>query len=199
MVHGSPWAFWPVFLGLSLAVFLVTAGLVFAVQNLKEQQGWDETATVDIAEIPPPYSPITEKANDLRQRNLPIEATAKQEVSIPITTAKAKAILTLPLVAAKKAPELVPPLAQKEAIAKTLPITEKNLLDKLTPATSSCATKLPEVCSTNVLDAATNDPTYGTAIHFVSSPAIASGDALKQDKLVFVLHVSGNFEDPQFT
>lgn len=41
--------------------------------------------------------------------------------------------------------------------------------------------------------------TYGTAIEFVKSPSVAATRAKKEQKLVFVLHVSGNFEDPKFT
>ena len=40
---------------------------------------------------------------------------------------------------------------------------------------------------------------YGTAVEFVDSPKEAAALARKQEKLVFVLHVSGHFEDPQFT
>lgn len=49
--------------------------------------------------------------------------------------------------------------------------------------------------------AAADGPTcgYGTAVEFVDSPREAAALARKQEKLVFVLHVSGHFEDPQFT
>jgi hypothetical protein len=40
---------------------------------------------------------------------------------------------------------------------------------------------------------------FGTAVEFVDSPREAAALAKKQEKLVFVLHVSGHFEDPQFT
>jgi hypothetical protein len=40
---------------------------------------------------------------------------------------------------------------------------------------------------------------FGTAVTFVASPKIAEEEAAKQHKLVFILHVSGNFEDPGFT
>jgi len=43
------------------------------------------------------------------------------------------------------------------------------------------------------------DACYGTAVEFVDSPKEAAALARKQEKLVFVLHVSGHFEDPQFT
>ena len=40
---------------------------------------------------------------------------------------------------------------------------------------------------------------HGTTIDFVGSPKEASDQAKKDKKLVFVLHVSGHFEDPRFT
>jgi hypothetical protein len=40
---------------------------------------------------------------------------------------------------------------------------------------------------------------YGTSIEFEESPKDAAARAKKEEKLVFVLHVSGNFEDPRFT
>ena len=40
---------------------------------------------------------------------------------------------------------------------------------------------------------------YGTRVKFVSSPSEAARQAKMEEKLVFVLHVSGHFEDPAFT
>jgi hypothetical protein len=40
---------------------------------------------------------------------------------------------------------------------------------------------------------------YGTTVTFLSSPSEAARQAKEQEKLVFVLHVSGHFEDPKFT
>ena len=40
---------------------------------------------------------------------------------------------------------------------------------------------------------------YGTSIEFEDNPKDAAVRAKKEEKLVFVLHVSGNFEDPRFT
>src|SRR5215831_16008443 len=40
---------------------------------------------------------------------------------------------------------------------------------------------------------------HGTRIDFVDTPSQAAKIAKKEQKLVFVLHVSGNFEDPRFT
>jgi hypothetical protein len=39
----------------------------------------------------------------------------------------------------------------------------------------------------------------GTSIDFFDTPKDAAKQALKDEKLVLVLHVSGNFEDPRFT
>jgi hypothetical protein len=41
--------------------------------------------------------------------------------------------------------------------------------------------------------------TFGTAVKFVSNPALASQQAQQRTKLLFLLHVSGNFEDEGFT
>ena len=40
---------------------------------------------------------------------------------------------------------------------------------------------------------------HGTTLHFEKSPSDAAKKAQKEEKLVFVLHISGNFEDPDFT
>lgn len=40
---------------------------------------------------------------------------------------------------------------------------------------------------------------YGTTIEWAGSPDDAATRAKKEEKLVFVLHVSGYFEDPKFT
>jgi hypothetical protein len=40
---------------------------------------------------------------------------------------------------------------------------------------------------------------YGTSVHFVKTPSEAARLALKEEKLVCVLHVSGLFENPDFT
>jgi hypothetical protein len=40
---------------------------------------------------------------------------------------------------------------------------------------------------------------FGTSVEFVSTPSEAAQQAKKEQKLVFVLHVSGHFEDPKLT
>jgi len=48
-------------------------------------------------------------------------------------------------------------------------------------------------------DKPTTCGSFGTQVEFVDTPSEAAKLAKKQEKLVFVLHVSGNFEDPRFT
>jgi hypothetical protein len=40
---------------------------------------------------------------------------------------------------------------------------------------------------------------YGTSLHFEKSPKAAASKARQEEKLVFVLHISGLFEDSEFT
>ncbi len=40
---------------------------------------------------------------------------------------------------------------------------------------------------------------YGTSVQFFKTPSEAATQAKKDQKLVFVLHVSGEFEKPDFT
>ena len=40
---------------------------------------------------------------------------------------------------------------------------------------------------------------YGTSVQWSGSPSDAATKAKKEEKLVFILHVSGYFEDPKFT
>ena len=40
---------------------------------------------------------------------------------------------------------------------------------------------------------------YGTSVVFASSPTQAAKMAIEQEKLVFVLHVSGVFEESKYT
>jgi hypothetical protein len=40
---------------------------------------------------------------------------------------------------------------------------------------------------------------FGTSLKFEKTPSDAARKAVKEEKLVFVLHVSGLFENPDFT
>jgi hypothetical protein len=64
--------------------------------------------------------------------------------------------------------------------------TKGTVLDNVT-------SKDPEVCTTEGCGK------FGTSVEFVKTPSDAAKQALKEEKLVFVLHVSGVFEDPGLT
>ena len=40
---------------------------------------------------------------------------------------------------------------------------------------------------------------YGTSVHFEKNPKDAAKKALKEEKLVLVIHISGYFEEPDYT
>jgi len=40
---------------------------------------------------------------------------------------------------------------------------------------------------------------FGTSVHFEKTPSDAAKQALKEEKLVLVFHISGHFEDSDFT
>jgi len=54
-----------------------------------------------------------------------------------------------------------------------------------------------EIAANPAKEAACGD--YGTSVHFEKSPSAAARKAIKEEKLVMVLHVSGDFENPEFT
>src|SRR5215204_6277916 len=54
-------------------------------------------------------------------------------------------------------------------------------------------------CSLTRADEKATCGKHGTSVEFVDSPAEAAKIAKKEQKLVFVLHVSGYFEDPNLT
>jgi hypothetical protein len=201
-----------------LAVLLVSAGVIFAVQNLKRST---VPAADEVAEIPAAYSPARDQITDSRTPTAvpALDARESRAAILPLIATQ-KLIPEVPLKANKMVPEFITRVPENQSFAKAQPLTEPCQPVTLLPDQPVCSTKLatvtkepptcttnlpttagnePSVCSTDVPAANRNDPTYGTAIHFVSSPTLAARDALKEDKLVFVLHVSGNFEDPQFT
>jgi hypothetical protein len=64
--------------------------------------------------------------------------------------------------------------------------------DQKTPATPVEPAPLPS-------PAAPACETFGTRVQFVSNPTDAARMARQENKLMFVLHISGNFEDARFT
>jgi hypothetical protein len=65
-------------------------------------------------------------------------------------------------------------------------------------ALADFATPEPESCQGTEAVCAANR-SLGTAITWAKSPRAAAEQASREGKLVFLIHVSGNFEDPGFT
>jgi len=84
------------------------------------------------------------------------------------------------------APADVPPTPEPQASAP--PPNPPEVVEALPPNLTDVAVVLPPGCQR-----------YRTAVNFYDSPSEARKKALEEDKLVFVLHVAGNFEEPGFT
>jgi len=63
-------------------------------------------------------------------------------------------------------------------------------LPKVPLSTPASQYPLTQMCSAQ---------THGTAVNFLATPAEAAAKARKNNKLTFLLHISGNFEDADFT
>jgi hypothetical protein len=61
------------------------------------------------------------------------------------------------------------------------------------------AVPVPEVKPVEKVKSKPSCGSHGTSVNFLKTPQAAAERALKEEKLVFVLHVSGNFENPKFT
>jgi hypothetical protein len=83
-------------------------------------------------------------------------------------------------------PEPVPAIPQPEA-APSNPAPEPDVPPKPAPQVFE-ADPNPPACAT-----------YGTSVQFLGNQAEAARLALKEKKLLLVLHISGNFEDSRFT
>jgi hypothetical protein len=68
-----------------------------------------------------------------------------------------------------------------------------NPAEKITPARQLPASELSSGRENVACE------TYGTQVSFLSNPADAARRAAKEHKLLFVLHLSGNFEEARFT
>ena len=60
------------------------------------------------------------------------------------------------------------------------------------------AVKTPPAIGPSLIEK-TETSCHGTTVEFLDTPSEAARKAKKEEKLVFILHVSGNFEDPKFT
>jgi hypothetical protein len=69
----------------------------------------------------------------------------------------------------------------------------------LKPANPPASPKASGPAPPEALPSALARRLHGTSVAFVSTPAEAARLAARDGKLLFLLHVSGHFEDPEFT
>jgi hypothetical protein len=100
-------------------------------------------------------------------------------------------------------PALRPPAKAPAATPGNSPATSQGDANsrKLPPATNPPDGDKSQFTSLSGVggDKAPSCGQYGTQVNFFDSPAQATAQAITEQKLVFVLHVAGNFEEPGFT
>jgi hypothetical protein len=102
-----------------------------------------------------------------------VEATAQATVAAPATSA----------------------IVEVKAVAKASAVAEVTA-----SATPPVATPAPEpAAKAETCTTCAKKGSYGTSLVFAESPIEAAKQAAKENKLMFVLHISGNFEDDKFT
>jgi len=116
---------------------------------------------------------------------------ARHAVEEPPTPRAVRELAALPRLSSEEAP--APRAALDERLGDPAPVVNlvAALLQNLAQprrAAKADAKPVPDGCKT-----------HGTAIHFTKSTLEAMKQARATDKLVFVLHLSGNIEDDGFT
>jgi hypothetical protein len=139
------------------------------------------------AAVQPPAAPALEMADIPAAPSVALEAPVQQSPAGATVAELASPPAPPGLVAAWVAP------APKTDPALVARIAE----DLLEPAATALPKAAPEPPQPDV--AAPTGECYGTAAHFLSDPTAAAKQATKEHKLLFVLNISGNFEDDKFT
>lgn len=169
--------YWPVVAGSGIALLVVCACLALAVAFMPK------TERTVLAKGPPIEPTIVMAAT-------PVAATFPAAAPRPIPQAPPSPEPppaprnVLPPLPAVERPSIQPPV---DKILEDIEPIKVKAPPLALPAEPAELQTLPIVES------------FGTAVHFVRSPQVANRQAQAEDKLAFILHVSGNFEDPGFT
>jgi hypothetical protein len=168
-LKGLVLTFWPVLAGTGIALLIVGVGLALAINILRK-----------------PASPVV----------IAPEPGSMRVVAQP-PLAKPAAPPASPRPAPKSVPSAAEPVPPPSPIPANSPPEaapgQLKLLDEID------LPPLPIAPPRDEQPVLPNFETHGTAVNFVRSPQVANRQAQLEDKLVFILHVSGNFEDPGFT
>jgi hypothetical protein len=113
----------------------------------------------------------------------------------------------LPTITADDPPQPLVPAAFVSDIRETAP--ESAPVARLRGFTPPAQERRPAAPLRGLLPPAPEQPqagtgapraeTYGTSVTFLASPAEAARQARRENKLLFVLHIAGNFEESCFT
>lgn len=128
-----------------------------------------------------PSTPKTATASTNVVKEPPEPSPAPSESALPVALS--------PFVAPERFELRDPP--RKEPEPFVLPEKEKAWFALAEVTANDPAESEPRVCAA--------DRSLNTAVTWAKSPAEASEQALREGKLVFLIHVSGNFENPGFT
>jgi len=161
---------WSVFAGLMVAGFLVGGWLVDQIARARPPQ-----ASAAAARTEPEALAIVRKLPSLPAEDAPAPPAARPAVA---------------------------PEALVESVASAAPVTlEPSGTNVARPAQPAPARPAPAVACAEQggACAVAGAGKYGTSVDFVADPGEAARRALKEKKLLFVMHISGNFEDDQFT
>jgi len=146
--------------------------------------------------ILPPRRALATATVEVQAAEVKPDLPAAEETPAPATVTSApiaKLADNLPTAMMAKAPA-APALPVPESPAPLLSITERAAASQPVQVDSNPFVFLPETPNGK-----STCQQYGTKVDFYDTPTLAAGHALKEQKLLFVLHVAGNFEEPGFT
>lgn len=134
------------------------------------------------------------------QMEFPSEPLSSAPAVVPITPpTKGVAVATVPVIPDNPAEESKP-AAPVEESKPAAPLPPDPVVAEL-PKESQGEAPAPKPAPPSVVVMPAAPPTnnFGTSVNFVATPRLAFRQAFQEDKLVFLLHVSGNFEESAFT
>jgi hypothetical protein len=137
-----------------------------------------------------------------RAHSAPIARAAVSAPEVLPTTSSTPAAIDKPISAAVQPPKAEQPVLAEKKPAPTVPPTTppvSNPSPALTPGDQ--VVKAPELPTSELTanEELIELKNYGTKLDLVDNPQAAARLALKEKKLLFLLHLSGNFEDDKFT
>jgi hypothetical protein len=132
------------------------------------------------------------------QVQLPDEPLASAQAVVPVMPpTEVAAVATVPVV---DSPANSKPEAPVEESKPAAPLPPDPVAAELPKESQGEApAQKPAPPPVVVMPAAVPTNNFGTSVNFVATPRLAFRQAALEDKLVFLLHVSGNFEESAFT